>query len=257
MEEEITPSYRLTLVDKRELYLCIMAKIDRIFFLNKFPEDINDVAMSCIDKDIAAAWMHMVENVPTVVSQTREVEIAIPLLANEIKPAKFILTAYGTIDDDIKIPSFSGREKKKYMSEVNLIQWPKLLEWGRRQIEVEVKIKLSKDTMCDLAEHCNTVGQYHRVSPELVMFLPDKYKMGLQQYMKASPHPKHLASTKEEIDKLISMLAFASLQSPHEAEETYMKHLNQRNQYSSWSPTYSLGFFPRSVIGDFGRVDPF
>ena len=111
-------------------------------------------------------------------------------------------------------------------------------EWAKRQLQLEDMILRTAKVLKAIVHSCNTVGQYKRVSPDLLTFLPEKYQRALKDYTKKSPYPA-ITVEPEEIDTAISTLAYAALQPTHPSEEDYNR--------VSWNRVYRLGATPRTV----------
>lgn len=235
MDNDVKP--RLEVEDKRKLFNSLMAMTERLLFLNRFPEDQQDFALSLWPEQDALSWRWLHKHQ----SQTLSYNSRFEFYHNE---HRFFLHTY--YDDE-----------HKYAHQMNVFPMqnsndaPELLQdnpfyrsvdrWVRNQIKLEDQVLRTIKVIQDIVETCNTIGQYKRVSPELVAFIPERYQLALKDYDKRSPYPTSLVSTKEEIDAAIANLAFASLQPKHVAEEDYLRAI------ASWRGRYSIKDFPRTV----------
>ena len=112
--------------------------------------------------------------------------------------------------------------------------------WCQRQARLEDQCLRTARVLKYIVHACNTVGQYKRVSPDLITFLPEKYRNALQDYTKQSPYPE-IVVTPDEIDTALSSLAFAALQKEHYSEDNY----KTRPSWGNYG--YHLEPFPRSA----------
>lgn len=229
VEEKGNP--RLGVDDKRHLFMVLMSKTERLFFLNKFPVDQYDFALSLLEPDIEAAWRLLRAKVDTSTLAPRG-SMHVPIVL-EGKKTKFVLSSY---HDDEDIPFMDVKYKPMKPDNRFLLQ---VNEWARRQIQLEDQMLRAIKVIRAIVHSCNTVGQYSRVSPELLGFLPSKYGDALKGMVKKSPYPT-IECTKEEIDAAMTTLAFASLQPVHTDEEEFIS----RSHNAWYRSHYNLGIFP-------------
>ena len=112
-------------------------------------------------------------------------------------------------------------------------------DWCSKQQRLEEQVLRSAKVIKAVVHSCNTVGQYKRVSHDLLTFLPEKYKDALRDYTKQSPYPA-ITVEPEEIDTTLSTLAFASLLPVHHSEKEYQDR-------PKWGHnSYNINQFPRS-----------
>ena len=229
MEEQGTS--RLGVVDKRHLFQSLIAMVDRLLFLNRFPVDQADFALSCQPPGVEAAWR--------LLRDTNKNSLS-PVSSNAvgIKDVQFQLHLY---------PEERTRNGGRvFMNIRNPIEIPKNNRFrqaveirAKRQLRLEDQILRADKVIKAIVHSCNTVGQYKRVSPDLLTFLPDKYKLALKDYTKQSPYPA-ITVEPHEIETTMATLAYAALQPPHSCEENY-------NRRPTWGHNrYNLTQFPRS-----------
>jgi hypothetical protein len=113
--------------------------------------------------------------------------------------------------------------------------------WCERQLRLEEQLLTSIGAIKDIVRSCNTVGQYKKVSRDLLTFLPEQYKAGLKKYTKESPYPTGLNTEPQVIERMLGTLAYAALQPHHRSEESYKSRIN-----SYYKPSYTLQVFPRT-----------
>lgn len=246
MEDTNNPT-RLGVNDKRHLFQMLLAMSERLLYLNKFPVDLEDFALSLIPQ---------------------EEEDAFRLLRDKHKGTivkSNVFNFHHVGDDQFMLHLYPDRAKR-YVHEYqvflswhheNEIPWlsknnrfyNKVDKWCRNQIRLEAQLLRTAKVLKAIVHSCNTVGQYKRVSPELLTFLPDKYKVALQGYEKQSPYPA-ITVEPEEIEATIANLAYASLQPTHKAEEEF----NSRPLYNRYNSSYTLDKFPRTANYDRKKV---
>lgn len=230
---------RLEVNDKRVLFQSLLAMTERLFYLNKFPVDMVDFALSVLRPDEEAAIRLLTERSKQTLSWHTQFDFTVhdvefylheyPQEGQRGYRHRYASSIFPSIDNqygDITIGAdnrFAG----------------KVLKWAQKQIRLEDQLHRTAKVLKAIVHSCNTVGQYKRVSPELVTFLPEKYRLALADYTKTSPYPA-ITVEPAEIDAAISTLAFAALQGSHRAEDSF-----QRNP--KWSrSSYSLDDFPRT-----------
>lgn len=229
MEGSIPAQSRLGVEDKRHLFQALLAMLERLFYLNEFPVDQADFALSL---------------------QTPEVEDAWQLLRNTSKASlapnhtqyftcfdnKWMLHVYPSDSHDgraifMDVKTIDIENARRHLNVVNL--------WCNKQKRLEEQILRAAHVIKCLVHSCNTVGQYKRVSPDLLGFLPAKYREALGHYTKKSPYPD-MSIEPKEIDTTLATLAYAALRPAHPSEENYTTrpywHHNR----------YNLEDFPRS-----------
>lgn len=234
MDEDVKP--RLEVDDKRKLFCSLMAMTERLLMLNKFPEDQLDFALSLWPRADEAAWRWIDKHQSQTIVKSSNFEFY-------HLDAKFFLHTY--FGEDTKyahqqniFPTLKGdvlplTSDNRFYKSVD--------RWVKNQLQLEDQVLRTIKVIQDIVETCNTIGQYKRVSPELVAFIPERYQLALRDYDKRSPYPTNLVSTKEEIDAAIANLAFASLQPQHKAEEDYLHAI------ARWRGRYNIKNFPRTV----------
>lgn len=226
---------RLLVDDKRRLHSSLIAMMDRLLFLNKFPVDMHDFALSLEPPETEAALRHLEEHTPDVINRT-------PHQYFNYKGINFRLHMY---PEDIL---GHGMERifhdtgAKY--EVELIEgtrhYDTVSNWCKKQLRLEDQILRCDVVINAIVNSCNTIGQYKRVSPELIAFLPSDYQQVLKDYEKQSPYPA-ITVEPEEIDTTLSNLAFCSLQPEHKSEADHKRHCSWR-----WS-RYHLAPIPMTT----------
>jgi hypothetical protein len=188
--------------------------------------------------EVETAWRLLIEQ--DRLSTLSPVSTIHVFIGNEGDGHKFVLSSYPSIQG-------GGRQRKhmKFMNPNGALEihhsnrfLARVTEWGRRQLKLEAQMLRAILVIKAIVNSCNTVGQYDRVSPELVGFLPDKYKLALKQMTKKSPYPA-IDVSHEQIDTAMTTLAFASLQ-PQHADE--LNNLQRPSSY--YGVRYSLSQFP-------------
>lgn len=225
---------RLFVEDKRILFQSLLGMTERLLFLNRFPVDQREFALSLLPPDQEAAYRLLEEEFPSTV----------------VSAPKFF---FEHLDTPMVLHRYPDEENAQYAHELAVFprqnnQQPfltadnrffkKVDRWVKNQIRLEEQIIKTMYTIKAIVHSCNTVGQYKRVSPELVTFLPDKYKQALKDYTKKSPYPA-ITVEPSDIEAAIANLAFASLQPETTAEQSYKRYLNGRS-------VYRLGQFART-----------
>lgn len=228
---------RLEVKDKRLLFQSLLAMTERLFYLNQFPVDQVDFALSVLPADEEAAIRLIRDRSKSTISWVQRFDF-------KVLDTKFYLHVYPgdgaavyrsaqaifpNIDnsyDDIEL-------------DVNNKYAGKVMKWAKKQLRLEDQLTRTAKVLKAIVHSCNTVGQYKRVSPELVTFLPEKYRLALQDYTKTSPYPA-LTVEPHEIDDAINTLAFAALQPEHKSETDFVS----RPKYGRCSSFYSLADFP-------------
>jgi len=247
---EMKENPRLGVKDKRLLFTGLLAKTERLFFLNKFPVDMVDYALSLEEPVVEDAWRVLREKASKHTLSSSS-SIAVTIGNNT-----FLLSDY---DKDNRYPSTNRVVNDRH----NVFMRPdgepdvkgdnrfygRATEWARRQLLLEGQMLRTMKVIKSIVWNCNTVGQYKRVSPELIGFLPDKYAVALGDMTKKSPYPD-MSVTKAEIDAAMSTLAYASLQPVHKDEKVFI------DRPTTWggAPTYRLSTFPRTTEYEIANV---
>lgn len=231
LEENGNP--RLGVDDKRHLFMVLTAKVERLFYLNKFPVDTYDFALSLQPPEVEAAWRLL----------TAKVQL------QTLSPIHVIRVPIGLADEELSfvISNYPGKNNIRYMDvkyepmKANNRFLYKVTEWSNRQLKLEEQMLRTIKVIKAIVHSCNTVGQYKRVSPELLGFLPSKYGDALKGYSKRSPYPA-IEVEEKDIESALGTLAFASLQPAQEDEENFLNRGRPR-----WgTPNYALSEFPRT-----------
>lgn len=233
METSEDPNPRLGVHDKRQLFYTLMAMIERLFFLNKFPVDLENFALSMQTEEIEAAWILLSADGTERSLSPRKTQVfscnninwtmhVYPDEAQSNKGGVIFMNVTGTADIS---------DARRHQDAVST--------WCVRQARLEDQLLRAIKVIKAVVHSCNTVGQYKRVSPDLLTFLPDKYKLALRDYTKQSPYPA-ITVEPEEIDTTLSTLAFAALQPTHSSEENYIRGSHWRGR------CYNLDSFSRS-----------
>lgn len=242
------PKPRLEVKDKRILFQSLLAMTERLLYLNKFPVDQQNFALSMLDPSVEAAWRLLRDRDKRFLSYTHTFEYTTVIDGEEQTfflhdyPSENAGGYYQQIAAGKKFPVI--RTDRKGHGAVKLDAdneyFAKVQRWAEKQVRLERQIGRTMEVVKELVHYCNTIGQWHRVSPELVTFIPEKYRIALKDYTKKSPKPK-LMSTKEEIDRAINTIAYAALQPQHYCENKFIAQLD------SWGrPRYELKRFPRT-----------
>lgn len=240
MEKEPEVISRIGVVDKREIFQVLLSMTDRLLYLNKFPVDMEDFALSLQPIEIEDAWKLLKETNRESMSPSGSQYFAADCVANRSKH-EFVLHTYPearleytkrmifmhTGTHDVK----NARRHRKAVT-----------TWCQRQVRLEDQLLRSAKAIKSIVRNCNTVGQYKRVSPDLLTFLPEKYRNALRNYKKGSPYPE-LSVTPEEIETMLGTLAYAALQPPHTSEEAYTSSITNYHK-----PSYNLKPFPRGKM---------
>jgi hypothetical protein len=237
MDREENGNPRLGVYDKRVLFAGLMAKVERLFYLNKFPVDLEDYALSLELPEVEKAWRVLKKDAdPSTLSPSSNIHV-------QISGENFLLSAYdGTQghNNNTKMLFMSQGNAKPTLQTGNRF-YGRASEWAKRQVKLEAQMLRTIKVIKCIVNSCNTVGQYQRVSPELIGFLPDKYAIALGQMTKKSPYPAIDVET-SQIDAAMSTLAYAALQPPHHDEESFIRH---PTSYGG-DPTYRITQFPRT-----------
>ncbi len=235
METEENGNPRLGVRDKRLLFAVLQAKIERLFNLNRFPVDINDYALSLEEPEVEAAWRLLVEKLGTTTLDP------VGYIDTVIDDQKFLLSEYDGKNGYQSNAVFIDHGNDNLEVQVDNRFYCRVSEWSRRQVRLEEQMLRALKVIKGIVTSCNTVGQYQRVSPELIGFLPHKYAIALGQMVKNSPYPA-IDVTALEIDSAMSTLAYAALQPQHLDEE----HFNRGQTTYGGDPTYRITHFPRT-----------
>lgn len=242
MEEIVTP--RLGVQDKRDLFQVLLAMTERLFMLNKFPVDQDDFALSLVTPEKEAAWRLLREDEKESLSPSNSQKLICngKELYLHLYPGEGKSKGTGYIRQNIFMHTkpIDIDNARRHQHAVKI--------WCERQLRLEEQLLRAAKVIKSLVHSCNTVGQYKRVSPDLLTFLPEKYRDALKGYSKGSPYPTMSVEPKD-IDTMLATLAYAALQPMTEGEAEYRKNLN--NYYK---PTYNLKPFPRSSKYDRNSV---
>lgn len=231
---------RLGVVDKRYLFQTLLATTERLLYLNRFPVDQEDFGLSLHPPEVENAWRHLntkrtaktlaPASTQYFVCNGTEWELHV---YSDDKPSVMSAAHYG-----VGRVFINGSNPLELDPRTNRFALS-IDTWCKRQARLEDQMLRSAKVLKSIVLSCNTVGQYKRVSPDLLGALPQKYRDALQGYVKASPYPEMIVKP-EEIDTMLSTLAFASLQPPHPSEIEY----TNRPKWGQY--TYVLEPFPRS-----------
>ena len=241
MERQPDVKPRLEVNDKRVLFNSLLAMSERLFYLNKFPMDQVDFALSMFAPDEEAAIRLLRERTKDTITTTstfhwnvRAEHFILHMYPNESGPNyNHQMSVFPKVDNNYNGGNVELLDDNKYA--------PKVLKWVRKQLRLEDQLKRTAKVLKAIVHSCNTVGQYKRVSPELVTFLPEKYRLALADYTKTSPYPA-ITVEPAEIEAAISTLAFAALQPEHRSETDY----TVRPKYGYGARHYTLDEFPRT-----------
>lgn len=247
MEVEENGNPRLGIRDKRVLFAVLLAKTERLLFLNKFPEDLEDYALSLQEPDIEKAWrllkdkttQHTLAPIRTTDVMIDNHQFTLSCYRKEGSPGPHQYRGHDSQNGDA-IFMDTREDIGLPLMPINRF-YSSITEWGRRQVRLEEQIIRTLQVIKGIVTSCNTVGQYQRVSPELLGFLPDKYKLALRDMVKKSPYPA-IDMSQEEIDTAMSTLAYASLQPTHIDEDDFIR----RPTTYGGDPTYTLSISPQS-----------
>ncbi len=244
--EELEPKARLDIDDKRHLFNVLLALVERLFMLNKFPVDQRDFALSLQAPEVEDAWELLIKR--KICGLQPSVYSYFSILTNN-NPVIFKLHLY----PNDPLTGHQHNYGKIFIPINGVKNYPTLgkarrhgsavHEWVDRQLKLERQLLRSIKVIKAIVHSCNTVGQYKRVSPDLLTFLPDKYRAALKDYTKKSPYPA-MTIKPEEIETTMATLAYAALQPEHPSEEHYTK----RPRYRHWN--YQLDEFPRTLLYD-------
>ena len=231
--KEVIPAPRLGVEDKRHLFASLLAMSERLLMLNKFPVDMEDFALSMQAGEVENAWRL----------------INVEAHKDSLSPASTTNFTHGGTQYYLHLYP-DGPDTNYVFMNTKMLDISKARRhhnvvsiWCERQKRLEEQLLRSAKAIKAIVHSCNTVGQYKRVSPDLLTFLPEKYQLALRDYIKQSPYPA-ITVEPHEIDTMLSSLAFASLQPQHHSEI-------QLHQKPHWGYNrYDLADFPRSRIYD-------
>ncbi len=222
--EKVQARSRLQTQDKRILFASLVAMADRLLFLNEFPPiPLDQFALSVFPADIEKALRKTMEFSKRTVHHMSSFNFS-------YNGSDFFLevpqhqTVFPRLDKELTLEL---TEDCRYYDVVS--------KWCRKQARLEEQLDRTYTAIKAIVVACNTVGQYKRVSPELVTFLPPIYREGLKGYNKASPYPA-ISVGQEMIDAAMQTLACAAFQPMHEAEIRYDKAPKHSRYFS-----YHLG----------------
>ena len=233
MDGSIDTQVRLGVDNKRQLFQTLLAIVERLFYLNKFPVDQEDFALSLQSPEVEAAWR--------LLSTTDRASLS-PSTSQQFLFAdrKWRMHLYKPVDNRVfmSVKPIDLCNARRYTDTV--------ANWCTKQARLEDQMLRAAKTIKAIVHSCNTVGQYKRVSPDLLGFLPSEYRDALRQYTKKSPYPQ-ISATQQEIDTTIATLAYAVLQPAHPSEERFLGRPYWKGN------RYRLDCFPRSR--DYDRND--
>lgn len=247
MEDTNNPT-RLGVNDKRHLFQMLLAMSERMLYLNKFPVDMEDFALSLIPKPEEDAFRLLCDTHKGTITKSNtfnfrhvgEDTFQLHLYPDPAVRYRHHQQVFLSWHHDNELPWLS--KENRFYNKVD--------KWCRNQLRLEEQLLRTATVIKAIVHSCNTVGQYKRVSPELLAFLPEKYKIALQGYEKQSPYPA-ITVEPEEIDAAIANLSYASLLPPHKSEEEYNRGTSFSQRYRS---SYNLEKFPRTVEYDRKKV---
>lgn len=240
MDEYVEKNPRLGIQDKRYLFQALLAMTERLLYLNKFPVDMEDFALSLQTPEVEAAWLLIRQDLTKGSTapageqffECYGIKWKLHLYPEDKKTGSG--HNYGRVFMNVSKPIGIDRARR-HLGVVKV--------WAKKQQRLEEQLLRSARVLKAIVHACNTVGQYKRVSPDLLGFLPEKYRRALQDYTKASPYPE-MSVEPHQIDTTISTLAFAALQPQHHSETEFVDR-------RSWSGNhYNLESFPRSKAYD-------
>lgn len=239
---------RLGVNDKRHLFQMLLAMSERMLYLNKFPVDMEDFALSLIPQAEEDAFRLLCDKHKGTITKSPTFNF------RHVGEDAFMLHLYP--DPSLRYRhhsqvflSWHHDNDLPWLSKQNRF-FNKVDKWCRNQIRLEEQMLRTAKVLKAIVHSCNTVGQYKRVSPELLTFLPEKYQVALKGYEKSSPYPA-MTVEPEEIDAAIANLSYASLLPTHKSEEDF----NAQTQYSQrYRNSYTLEKFPRTIEYDRKKV---
>lgn len=244
MEEFVKP--RLEVQDKRNLFTGFTAMLDRMLVANEFPGDMAKFALSLWPKEDAAAYKRLDYNSrrgsnlskaesyrvtywpgccehDIGYNPTEEGNTIILRLVGSTASGRHVFPKSQEYEDHV----FYGNAGDAYD------------EWFREHFRREKKVLRACEVLKHIVTTCNTVGQYKRVSSELVGFLPDIYQKALANYTKTSPYPRFTSSVVQtHLEETLTTLATASLYPMWEEEEDWHARKGWRGAgyYSIYMP---------------------
>ena len=229
MDNPMENTARLGINDKRHLFQVLLAMTERLFALNKFPVNQEDFALSLQPPDVEAAWRLLRRGNNKTLSPSHYQYFTC------VNDTTWMLHYYP--EDGSSSPEFMDVKTldivnaRRHLNVVN--------RWCVKQARLEDQLLRSAKVLKAIVHSCNTVGQYKRVSPDLLGFLPEKYREALAGYSKQSPYPA-ITVEPQEIDTTLATLAYAALQPEHHSEEEFIKRPKWHHN------SYTLQSFPRS-----------
>lgn len=231
MEQEtllIETNPRLGVYDKRYLFLALMAKTERLLSLNPFPVDIDDFALSLIPIEDEKAWRLIRKTCKSSLSPTNRLIYDIPSMTDSV-PMLLAMSHEGPSGDQLRRNIFLRMDVAPSLLPENRF-YDAVVEWAKTQHRLEDQVTRTLKVVKGIVTSCNTVGQYDRVSPELVSFLPEKYRLALKEYTKKSPYPA-MGVSPEQVDTAMNTLAYAALQPTSIMEENFLRTSFYRNPH--------------------------
>lgn len=227
---------RLGVNDKRHLFQVLLSMTERLLYLNKFPVNQPDFALSLQTPEVEAAWLLLCQDltkgstapVSDQYFMCDDIKWKLHLYPDDKKTG--MRHDYGRAFMNVKKP-LDVDIARRHLGVVKV--------WCKRQHRLEDQCLRAAKVIKAIVHSCNTVGQYKRVSPDLLTFLPEKYQIALKDYTKQSPYPA-ITVEPHEIDTTLSSLAFAALQPPHKSEEDFVSRPSYHHN------SYNLAAFPRS-----------
>lgn len=235
MEEART---RLQVDDKRILFQSLLAMVERLLLLNEFPVDQDDFALSMQSPEVEDAWRLLRSERQGSLAPVMDTYFKTPYPDANGDPVLFQLHQYPQSDKKPRVFMPVSKNAAPFLDCARRHQ-KEVMIWCKRQLRLEEQLLRAAKVLKETVIACNTVGQYKRVSPDLLTFLPEKYRLGLKDYEKQSPYPQ-METSEEEIETTMATLAYAALQPEHYSEEDFSRR-------GGWTRArYNLSPFPRT-----------
>jgi hypothetical protein len=242
-EKKVIEATRLGVQDKRDVFQLLLAMCERLLQLNKFPVEMGDYALSLHPQEVEDAWL-LLRQGATKNTLSPSSSTTIKYQPKGRSSAVFNLHAYEDVTGYQEKLLFMNVSKSIDISNSRR-HYQAVKSWCERQLRLEEQLLTSIGAIKDIVRSCNTVGQYKKVSRDLLTFLPEQYKAGLKKYTKESPYPTGLNTEPQVIERMLGTLAYAALQPHHRSEESYKSRMN-----SYYKPSYTLQVFPRTTDYD-------
>ena len=245
--EELESKPRLEANDKRFLFNSLLARCDRMLYRNPFPlADTLDFALSLMPPNEEDAWRLLYAADPARLDYSGNIVFTVPAgcFDGQHKPYKIHLQkegpdhgkSLGGWSDDRHSGAFPTFGKSLALW-AGMRNYMAMIHWAERQWRLERRLLVAAETLKALVLNCNTVGQWKRLSPELLPFLPEKYQLHLRHYQKRSPYP-NIGLPPDYIKKLVTLLAMAGFLPKHPDEELY----HRRAVHSRLQQRYDLSW---------------